>query len=103
MPALFVEQDCTIEHEGRKFTSGGAIVSDSYLIAYPAKGGELRDWHGNTIGRYSVVGSRPAVFFGRHSWMGSRYFYMRATLTDGRRYALRGFGDGIIAKGKRIK
>ena len=23
----FIEQDCTIEHEGRKFSAGGAIVT----------------------------------------------------------------------------
>lgn len=99
----YIEKDCTIEHEGRKFTSGGAVATDDYLIAYPSKDGVLKDWHGNVLGRYRVISSRPAVFFGHRSWVGSRYFYMRATLADGRRYSLRGFGKGMIAKGKRIK
>ena len=99
----YIEQDCTIEHEGRKFTSEGAVVTDELLIAYPDKDGILKEWHGNIIGTYSVISSRPAVFFGRRSWIGSRYYYMRAHLTDGRWYSLRGFGEGMIAKGKRIR
>lgn len=98
----YIEQDCTIEHNGRKFSSGGAVVTPEYLIAYPADNGQLHDWHGNTIGTWRVISSRPAVFFGRRSWMASTYYYMRATV-DGRTYALRGFGKGMIARGKAIK
>jgi hypothetical protein len=101
----YIEKNCTVEHKGRKFESGGAIVTDDYLIAYPSNSepGVLTDWHGNRIGTYSVIGSRPAVFFGHQSWQGKDYFYMRALLNDGRRYWLRGFGRGMIARGKRIK
>lgn len=98
----YIEQDCTIEHEGRKFTSGGAVVTQDYLIAYPGKGGILNDWHGNQIGTWRVLSSRPAIFFGQRSWQGSRYYFMRATV-QGREYALRGFGEGMIAKGRAIK
>src|SRR5262245_65405077 len=99
MKPLHIEQDCTIKHEGKTFTALGAVVSDNYLIAYPDKGGVLKDWHGNPIGTYRVISSRDAIFFGRASWAGSRYYYMRATLPDGRSYSLRGFGVGMIAKG----
>ena len=97
----YIEKNCTIEHQGRTFKSGGAVVTDQYLIAYPAAGGILTDWHGARIGTYSVISSRPAVFFGRQSWQGSTYYYMRATLTSGARYSLRGFGAGMIARGRR--
>lgn len=95
-------------HDGKEFASGGAFVSDAYLIAYPAGDqraghGTLTDWQGNVIGSWQEVSHRRAVWFGHSSWMGSTYYYMRATLTDGRRYALRGYGVNMIAKGKRIK
>jgi hypothetical protein len=97
----FIEKDCTIEHQGRQFTSGGAVVTDQYLVAYPDKGGELKDWHGNVLGTWRVIGSRPAVFFGYRSWQGSTYYYMRARV-GGREYSLRGFGVGMIARGKAV-
>ena len=99
----YIEQDCTFTHNGKSFTSGGAIVTPSYLMAYPSKGGMLTDWHGNAIGTYSIIGTRPAVFFGRRSWQGSTYYYMRAHLHDGSTYSLRGFGIGMLAMGKRVK
>ena len=98
----YFETDCTIEHEGRKFTAGGAIVTEDRLIAYPADNGQLKDWHGNVLGTYSVISSRDAVFFGHRSWWGSRYYYMRARLNNGSIYSLRGFGKGMIASGKRV-
>ena len=99
----YIEQDCTIEHEGRKFTSGGAVITPDYLVAYPGDNGVLGDWHGNQIGTYSIIGSRPAIFFGYQSCWGSTYYYMRARLNDGSTYSLRGFGKGMIARGKRCK
>jgi len=99
---MFVEQNCTIEFQGRSFTAGGAAVSDTHCIAYPAKGGELHDWHGNVIGTYRVLSSRRAVFFGHRSWQGERYYFMRATV-NGRQYSLRGFGVGMVAMGRALK
>lgn len=96
-----VERDCVFEHQGRKFESGGAFVSPDFLIAYPGANGVLNDWHGRQIGTYQVISSRPAVFFGHRSFMADRYFYMRAKLTSGETYSLRGFGEGMIARGKR--
>jgi len=98
-----VEKDCVITHNGKTFESGGAFASDDYLIAYPAKDGVLTDWHGRQIGEWKLISERRAVFFGHESWMSSTYCYMRARLTDGRIYSLRGFGVGMIARGKRCK
>lgn len=98
----YIETDCIIEHNGKKFESGGAVVAGNYLIAYPADNGELKDWHGKVIGTYHITSSRPAVFFGRRSWVGDRYYFMRAVV-DGRQYSIRGFGKGMIAKGKAVK
>lgn len=100
--ATFVEQDCTVRHAGRSFTAGGAFASPDYLIAYPGESVRLNDWHGNQIGTYLVQSSRPAVFFGRRSWMGDKFYTMRATV-NGRTYLLRGFGKGMIAKGRAVK
>ena len=96
-----IEQDCTVKHEGLEFTAGGAVVTDGYLVAYPGDAGALNDWHGRQIGTYRVISTRPAVFFGRRSWQGSTYYFMRGTV-DGVTYSLRGFGRGMIARGKRI-
>jgi len=98
-----VEQNCCIDHEGKHFCAGGAIVTDKHLVAYPDKLNQLKDWHGNTIGTWTIVSSRPAIFFGYQSWQGSRYYFMHARLTDGRMYSLRGFGVGMMAKGKRVQ
>lgn len=103
MKTAFVEKDCVFELQGKSFESGGAVVTDRYLLAYPYEDGVLKTWHGQPIGRWTIKSSRPAVFFGHRSSIGSRYYYMTATLDDGRKYAIRGFGVGMIAKGKRIK
>ena len=97
-----IELDCIFEHEGRKFEAGGAVVTPDYLVAYPAADGRLNDWHGNEIGRYTVVSSRRAVFFGRMSHWGERFYYMRA-IVDGQVYSIRGFGVGMIARGKAMR
>ena len=110
------ETKCIVEHEGRKFESGGAVVEDDYLIAYPGERVDfaklalgasncmrpLNNWHGNRIGSWYVLSSRPAVFFGCPSAYGSTYYYMRGVV-NGRRYSLRGFGVGMVATGKALK
>jgi len=98
----YIERDCTVQHAGQTFECGGAVVTDGYLVAYPGKDGVLCDWHGNRIGIWRVVSSWPAVFFGRRSWIGERMYAMRATV-NGRAYALRGFGVGMVARGKAIR
>ena len=91
-----------IEHEGREYSAGGAYVSPEHLVCYPHEDGSVREWAGATLGSYRVVSSRPAVFFGRSSWQGDRHFYMWATV-QGRTYALRGFGPGMLARGRVVR
>lgn len=98
----YIEQDCTFTHEGKSFESGGALVTPDRIVAYPGKDGRLNDWHGKQIGTYLFMSSRKAVFFGRPSWQGSRYYYMRATV-HGKAYSLRGFGVGMVATGRKLK
>lgn len=57
MESTFVETDCTVEHEGKRYTSGGACIvdcSDGYRRGVVYVGRDLgqdivTDWHGNTI------------------------------------------------------
>lgn len=91
----YIEQDCTIQHEGKTFSSGGAFVSDSYLIAYPTDNGILGDWHGKQIGTWRVLSSWPV-----RSWIGSRMYSIEAKV-DGVRYVGRGFGKGMMLRAKR--
>lgn len=78
------------------------MITDNYLIAYPAENGILNDWRGNKIGSYTVVSYWPAIFFGCRSHYGSHVYAMRARVGQ-REYSLRGFGVGMIAKGKAIR
>jgi hypothetical protein len=91
-----------VEHEGREYSAAGAYVSPEHLACYPHEDGTVRDWAGATLGTYRVISSRPAIFFGRTSWQGKRFYYMRATVR-GRTYSLRGFGAGMLARGRAVK
>lgn len=96
--ALYVEQDCTFETQGRKFTSGGAIVSQNYIIAYPKANGVLGNWHGEPIGTWRAV----ATWKTPRSFMSSTMSQIEATV-DGITYTGRGAGEGMIYKGKAKK
>jgi hypothetical protein len=55
----FVERGCTISHEGKRFTAGGAIIADcrdgyarGVVYASP-KTGSVTDWHGKQLARAS--------------------------------------------------
>lgn len=98
METVYVERDCTFTFEGRTFESGGAIVTDDAIVAYPRENGVLGDWHGNPIGTWKVTSSWPV-----RSYIGSRMYQIRATLDDGRTYTGRGFGEGMIYRGKRTQ
>ena len=91
----YVETDCTIEHEGRTFEAGGAIVTPDRILAYPGEGGVLTDWHGRQLGTWREV-ARWRV----HSWIGSHMCQIEARV-DGVTYTGRGFGVGCIYRGKR--
>lgn len=93
--SVFVERDCVFEHEGRSFGAGGAVVAPGVVVAYPAAGGVLRDWHGRELGSWRSVASWPV-----RSFVGSRMFQIEARL-DGVTYTGRGFGEGCLYRGKR--
>ncbi len=95
MTETYVEQDCCFKHEGRKFCAGGAIVTPEVVIAYPAKDGILTDWHGEQIGRWVSVASWRI-----YSFTGSIMHQIEARV-NGVLYTGRGFGVGMIYKGKR--
>lgn len=96
--ALYIEQDCTFEAQGRKFTSGGAIVSPNYIIAYPRENGVLGNWHGEPIGTWRAVSTWKTP----RSYMSSTMSQIEATV-NGIRYTGRGAGEGMIFKGKAKK
>lgn len=91
----YIEQDCTFTHESKSFTSGGAFVTASYLIAYPQANGVLGDWHGNSIGTWRVLSSwRIRSFVSDH-------MYSIEARVQGVRYVGRGMGQGMILRAKR--
>lgn len=92
---ITVEQDCTIEHDGRKFTAGGAVISPQYIIAYPKEYGVLGNWHGETIGSWRAVSTWKTP----HSYMSSTMSQIEAVV-NGITYTGRGAGIGMIYKGK---
>ena len=91
----YVEQNCTAQHEGRTFESGGAVVQADWIVAYPAAGGVLTDWHGKPLGMWRAVKSWPV-----RSYMGTTMLQIEATV-DGVVYTGRGFGVNMIYRGRR--
>lgn len=107
---MYVEQDCTIEHEGRTFEAGGAVVTDQYAIGYVkdnedtkyvnvwANRGNITDWHGNFLGGIT----RSKSF---KQWNPSAGYYITmhqiTARIDGIYYTGRSQGNGMIWKGKR--
>jgi hypothetical protein len=60
-----IEKDCTIEHEGRKFTVGGAYIGDNHGLVYLNKREGLwrvTDWHGNVLGTVKSYSKGPVVW-----------------------------------------
>ncbi len=90
-----IEQDCTIEHGGKTFEAGGAIVAPDFCIAYIGPNGALNDWHGRKIGTIRVRSSWRVS-----SWMGTHMHQIEATV-DGVTYTGRSFGEGMIYRGRR--
>jgi len=92
---IYIEKDCTFTFQGKTFEHGGAVVSPEYIIAYPGKDGILTDWHGKPIGTWHAVASWPV-----YSFIGSHMYQIEAVV-DNIIYTGRGFGEGMIYKGKR--
>jgi hypothetical protein len=101
---VYVEQDCTFEHEGRKFTSGGAYTSPEYAIGYLKfdkeylyATGKVNTWHGEYMGEAQIV-ARWKV----KSYMSDTMMQV-ICIINGMKYTGRSFGNGMIWKGKRCK
>ena len=94
---IYVEQDCTITHDGKSFTSGGAVVSPERIVAYLGKDNVLTDWHGNPIGTYRIVST----------WKLPYWYYISTTMhqveatVDNILYTGRSCGIGMLYRGKR--
>jgi hypothetical protein len=99
MKQPFIEQDCTIEHEGQKFTSGGAVITDDYIIGYMSEDMKvIKTWHGETITETVNVFSSWRIF----SWMSNRMYQIHA-LYAGKWYTGRTLGGGMIVRLKVCK
>jgi len=102
MKKHFIETDCTFEFEGRSFESGGAFVSPDYAICYAkfdieyrGARGIITDWHGNKLGDCIITArwNTPKSFISSHMCQ------IEATI-NGVVYTGRGYGNGMIWKGK---
>ena len=100
----YVEQNCTIKHEGREFAAGGAVVTPDFIIGYvgkPVPGAarrDLTDWHGNKIGTCYISSTWKTP----HSYVSDVMHQIYARV-DGVDYTGRGAGEGMIFKGRRVK
>ncbi len=72
------------------------LVTEDRIVAYPGPDGILNDWHGRPIGRWRSVCSWSV-----RSYVGSRMHSIRATV-DRIVYRGRGFGEGMLFRGKRV-
>jgi len=95
MQTPYIETDCTIEHNGNTFESGGAIVTNTHITAYLGKDGILTDWHGNTLGTYRITSTWPI-----NSFLSSTMSQVEATV-NGVKYTGRSMGVGMVYNGKR--
>ena len=75
----YVEKDCTFEVQGKRFTSGGAVVTDQRALVYAfEREGKVGTWQGDqkvpayfgNTWRGNMGDTRQAVTF---TWEGKRY------------------------------
>lgn len=103
---LYVETACTVEHNGRTFEAGGAVVHPEFITAYvgkqqdgaPAGVRVLTDWHGNPLGTIRFTSS----WMTPRSYMSSRMYQGRAVV-GGAVYTGRTAGEGMVFRGKRTR
>ena len=98
----YVEADCTIEHEGRRFTAGGAVVTPEHAIGYlehPVEAGgplAITSWHGRWLGTARIVrGWRTPL-----SHVSGEMYQVEATI-GGIVYTGRCAGIGMLWNGRR--
>lgn len=100
---MYVETNCTIDHNGRAFEAGGAVVTPFRAVGYvkaanerPGCVVEITDWHGRTIGHGVIT----AVWHTPRSYVSSHMMQIRAVI-DGVAYTGRSCGNGMIWSGRR--
>ncbi len=96
MQKPYVETDCTIRHEGRAYTAGGAVVTEDRIAAYLAPDGVLTDWHGQPLGTWREV----ARWRTPRSYVSSYMLQVEARV-DGVLYTGRSAGVQMLYRGKR--
>jgi len=111
--ASYIEEACIVDFHGQTFESGGALVSDQFVIGYvrglqDAKVNGLRsanwrseaviiNWHGEQVlGQITNAKSwhTPRSYMASHMWQ-------ITALIEGVFYTGRGCGDGMIWRGRR--
>jgi hypothetical protein len=91
----YVETGCTIVHNGKAYTAGGAVVSRQSVVAYLANNGVLTDWQGKALGTYRVTGKWKTP----RSYVSSDMWQVEATVA-GIVYTGRSAGIGMVYSGK---
>lgn len=95
-----IEQDCTVEFEGKQFTAGGAIITDDIIIGYMSeKMNCVNTWHGDLISNTVVLWSSWRT---PHSYISSHMYQVRVLYKD-HWYSGRTAGGNMIVKLKRLK
>ncbi len=107
---MFIETNCCIEHNGVKFCSGGAVVTETHIVGYIGKligdgmgcdryGSTSRryltDWHGNNIGTCAFSSTWRI-----NSYM-SNVMHQVYAVVNGVTYTGRSMGEGMLFRGKR--
>jgi hypothetical protein len=102
MNTPYIEQDCIVEHEGKKFEAGGAVVTDEWVIGYPkldsehvGATGTLTSWHGEPLGTVRITSKWRTP----KSFVSSHMFQMEARV-NGKTYTGRSAGNGVIFRGR---
>lgn len=93
--ASYVERDCTFTHEGRTVESGGAVVTDKFIVAYLGKDGILTNWHGKQLGTYRILSSWNIRSYISNTMSSVECF------VDGVRYVGRSAGLNMSIRAKR--
>lgn len=75
----YVEQDCTIEHNGQTFEAGGAVVTNDIIYGYVVDR-TIRNWHGDTI-LLRITRTNTT-----RMWQGARLTAVWAVDADGQRW-----------------
>lgn len=94
-----------VEHGGHKYAAAGAVVTPTHVVGYPKERGVgrgllLTSWSGKPLGEGRIVASWPCRGPGGiPCWQGPTIYQMEF-IVDGRCYTGRGFGPGMIFRGR---